>query len=99
MNLKERDIGNPARLTWVARLGLGMVVGSFLPWLLLPALPFLPLSLASRAFGAGALLVTAEVLFWLGTVLAGQEMARRYRDQLKPQALWRRIRSRWCGPA
>ena len=74
------------------------MIGSFLPWLCLPALPFLPLSASARALWAGLLLALAEAMFWGGALLAGQELARRYREQLKPRTLWKRLRRLWRGP-
>jgi hypothetical protein len=85
----------PARLTWMAQAGLGLAIGSVLPWLLLLGLPFLPLTVAQKALGAGGLLVLAEVMFWLGALLAGPAIVQRYRDKLQPQALWKRIRQLW----
>jgi hypothetical protein len=88
---------NPPRLTWIAKLGLVLAIGSFLPWLLVLGLPFLPLSISNKALGTLLLLVTAEAMFWLGALLAGQELVRRYRQQLNPRKLWKRIRRLWGG--
>ncbi len=79
------------RLTNIAKLGIGLVIASPVPWLLLLVLPFLPLSVVERAIAAGGLLVVAEVMFWVGVLLAGQEVVRRYRQQLRLKALWERI--------
>jgi hypothetical protein len=85
----------PARLSWMAQAGLGLAIGSVLPWLMLLGLPFLPLTVAQKAFGAGGLLILAEVMFWLGALLAGPAIVQRYRAKLQPQALWKRIRQLW----
>jgi hypothetical protein len=85
----------PARLSWMAQAGLGLAIGSVLPWLMLLGLPFLPLTAAQKALGAGGLLVLAEVMFWLGALLAGPAMVHRYRAKLRPKALWKRIRQLW----
>jgi hypothetical protein len=79
------------RLTNIAKLGIGLAIASPVPWLLLLVLPFLPLSVAGRAIAAGGLLVVAEAMFWVGVMLAGQEVVRRYRRRLGLKALWGRI--------
>ncbi len=78
-------------LSRIAKLGLFLAIGSVIPWLLLLVLPFLPLSLTERAMGAAGLLVLAEVMFWVGAVLAGQEVVRRFRQKLNPKAVWKRM--------
>ena len=40
-------------------------------WVCLLGVPFLPLSVAARGTVATALIVIAEVAFWLGAVMAG----------------------------
>jgi hypothetical protein len=81
-------------LSRIAKLGLFLAIGSVIPWLLLLVLPFLPLSLAERAMLAAGLLVMAEVMFWVGAVLAGQEVVRRFRQKLNPKAVWNRMGDR-----
>jgi hypothetical protein len=79
----------PPRLSRIAKLGIVLAIGSVIPWLLLLVLPFLPLSLTERAMLVAGLLVMAEVMFWVGAVLAGQEVIRRFRQTLNPKALWK----------
>ena len=57
-------------------------------WILLPGVPFLPLSVAARGAVGTALIVVAEVIFWAGAAMAGPETARRMRSW------WRRQPSR-----
>ncbi|WP_413174136.1 transporter suffix domain-containing protein [Anabaena azotica] len=62
------------------KLGLGLIIISFLPWLAIALIvPFLPLSVAQKALLVPALLVFAEVIFWLGALLVGKEVVQRYR--------------------
>ena len=63
------------------------MVFSLALWVALPVLPFLPLSVAAKATGAGALIIVAEVAFWGGAVLAGPDAARRMRSW------WRRSKT------
>jgi hypothetical protein len=73
----------PLPLTWVAKLGVGLAIGSFIPWCLLPVLPFLPLPVGQKAIAAGLMVGGAEVMFWVGVVLAGKAVIQRYRGKLK----------------
>lgn len=70
------------------KLGLVLIVGSFLPWLaIVLAVPLLPLSIAQKAIIVPLLLVVAEVLFWLGLRIVGKVAAQRYRRYLNPSYL------------
>lgn len=55
------------------RIGVGLMASSIVPWLLLPLVPFLPLTAAQAGALAGALLVSAELVFWPGLALAGKD--------------------------
>ena len=89
----------PMRFSRIAKLGILLAIGSVIPWLLLLVLPFLPWSLTEQAIAAAGLLVLAEVMFWVGVVLAGHEVVGRVRQKLNPKALWKRmvdrVRRRW----
>ena len=84
----------PMRFSRIAKLGILLTIASVLPWLLLLVLPFLPLSLTERAIAAAGLLVFAEVMFWVGAVLAGHKVVRRFRQKLNPKKLWKRMGDR-----
>ncbi|MBS9386823.1 MAG: transporter suffix domain-containing protein [Dolichospermum sp. BR01] len=65
------------------KLGLVLIIISFLPWLIIAVIvPFLPISLAQKAILVPALLILAEVLFWLGALLVGKEVVQKYRRYL-----------------
>ncbi|OBQ35903.1 MAG: hypothetical protein AN485_12545 [Anabaena sp. MDT14b] len=65
------------------KLGLGLIIISFLPWLIIAVIvPFLPISLPQKAILVPALLILAEVLFWLGALLVGKEVVQKYRRYL-----------------
>ena len=70
-----------------ARISVGLLGLSVAFWILLPAVPFLPLGTAEKAALGGGLIVAAEVAFWIGAMLAGPEAARRMRS-------WLRVRRR-----
>jgi hypothetical protein len=79
------------------KLGLVLIIISFLPWLIIAVvLPFLPISITQKALLVPALLVLAEVLFWLGALIVGKEVVQKYRRYLNLRYLqillkrWRR---------
>ena len=70
----------PASRSRAARVGVVLMGSSLALWVALPLVPFLPLSVAAKATGAGSLIIVAEVAFWGGAVLAGPTAARRMRS-------------------
>jgi phosphate/sulfate permease len=87
--------GKFPRLTTSGKLGLGLILVSSLLWLALLVVPFLPLSSGQKALGAAAVVVTAEILFWLGALLTGKEVVQNYRDRLQPKYLWQQLKKLW----
>lgn len=77
-----------------SKLGLGLVIGSCLLWVAVLAVPFLPATVAQKAAITASLIVISEVTFWLGIMLAGKELAQRYRRKLNPYYWWQRIINR-----
>jgi hypothetical protein len=77
------------------RLGVLLIVLSCLCWLVIPLVPAFGLR-GTRAAGAvGSLVVTAEIVFWLGVVLVGRDtwdIARRHGWSHVPGTLWRLLR-------
>jgi hypothetical protein len=75
------------------KLGLILIVLSFLPWVAIPlVVPFLPLSVAQKAASVPVLLVVAEILFWLGVLLVGKEVTQRYRQYFTLSFLKKQVR-------
>jgi hypothetical protein len=77
-----------------AKIGLVLIIGSCLLWVAVLVIPFLPVSLAKKAVIATSLVLISEVMFWLGILLAGKELAQRYRHQLNPIEWYRKITRR-----
>lgn len=68
---------------------------SFALWLLIPFVPFIGLPGLAVAGVVVGLLVAAEVVFWVGVLLAGRDtwdLARRHGWRKVPGALWRMLR-------
>jgi hypothetical protein len=74
-----------------AKLGLILIVASCLLWAAIFVIPFLPFTLTSKATIITGLVIISEVIFWLGILLAGKELAHRYRRQSNPLNWWRKI--------
>jgi hypothetical protein len=74
-----------------AKLGLVLIVASCLLWAAVFVVPLLPFTLTNKALIITILVIVSEVIFWLGILLAGTELAHRYRRQLNPIEWWRKI--------
>lgn len=78
------------------KLGLVLVVVSFLPWLtIFLIVPLLPLSITQKALIVSVLAIVAEVLFWLGLVVVGKEAAQKYRRYLSLGYLKNQLKKFW----
>lgn len=78
------------------KLGIGLILVSFLPWVAVAAAPFLALSIAQKAVLIPVLIGIAELMFWIGILMVGKEVAERYRRWLNPRYLWEKIRRLFC---
>jgi hypothetical protein len=67
------------------RLGVVLVAVSVVLWVLLPVIPFLPLSAEFRVGLGVGVLIGAEITFWAGAALAGPEALKRLKG-------WWRVR-------
>ncbi len=77
------------------RLGVLLIVLSFLGWLLILAVPFLGLNGGAAVATGVGLAIGAEVIFWLGVVLVGRDtwkLAKEHGWRSVPSALWRTLR-------
>ena len=79
----RNSVSNLWAFAGVILMGLSLFL-----WVCLLGVPFLPLSVAARWTVATALIVIAEVAFWLGAVMAGPATLRRMRSWWhRPRAL------------
>ena len=74
-----------------AKLGLVLIVTAGLAWVAILVVPFLACDVTPKALIVTSLVIVSEVIFWLGIVLAGKELAHRYRRQLNPIEWWRKV--------
>lgn len=73
--------GGPGRLR---KLGLALVVLSFVLYGGILLVPFLPLSTGGKIAVSSGLAVTGELSFWIGGIILGREIIARYRNKLNP---------------
>jgi hypothetical protein len=76
------------------RIGVALMFGSLLPWLTMPGVPFLPLTVAEQGVVAGALVALAELIFWPGVALAGKgawEAAKAQGWRRMPVVMWQML--------
>jgi hypothetical protein len=74
-----------------AKIGLVLIIASCLLWMVILFVPLLPWSIAEKAVAVTSLIAISEVIFWLGILLAGKELAHRYRRQINPIEWWRKL--------
>ena len=75
---------------WKIRLGVILMLVSFVPFLSIPAVPFLHVAAGVKVTLTTILVVTGEVLFWGGGLLAGKELVTKYKAYLNPKNWFRR---------
>ena len=69
-----------------------LVVVSCLLYVAILAVPFVAEGTASRVGISGGLALAGEGAFWLGALIAGPAVMRRYRSKLSPRS-WRRTQA------
>lgn len=74
------------------KLGFGLIIVSFVPWVAIVFVPFLTLNLAQKTALGSILAIIAEVIFWLGILIVGKEAATKYRQYLNFNTFWQQCR-------
>jgi phosphate/sulfate permease len=70
------------------KIGIGLIITSFLLWLIPVIAPFTPFPTSVKAMTITGALVIAEVIFWVGALLVGKEVAAKIKGYLNPKN-WR----------
>lgn len=71
------------------KIGMFLIISSFIIWVLPVGIPFLPLSGKMKVISITSCLVLAEVTFWLGAIMVGKEVAGKIRKYFNPKN-WRK---------
>ncbi|MGG2972296.1 transporter suffix domain-containing protein [Geobacillus stearothermophilus] len=69
-------------------IGVGLIIASFVVWVIPPIAPFLPFSTAAKASIVAVAIVAAEIMFWIGALLVGKEAASKLKKYWDPKH-WR----------
>ncbi|WP_148298809.1 transporter suffix domain-containing protein [Paenibacillus pini] len=75
----------PKKKSIYFKIGVGLLVVSMLSWLIPVIAPFTPLPTKEKAMIITGAIIFAEVLFWVGTLLVGKEMAKKFKSYFLPK--------------
>lgn len=67
------------------KFGIGLIIGSLFIWIIPIIVPFTPISLKLKGTIITIAVIIAEILFWVGAVLAGRTVAAKIRSYLNPR--------------
>ena len=68
---------------WKFNFGIILISVSVLSFLIIFALPFVPIELKAKIALTTTLIVFGEICFWLGTILIGKEVYIKFKEKLK----------------
>lgn len=71
------------------KLGMGFLILSLLLWLIPVITPFTSLPTKVKAGAITGSIIIAEVIFWIGALLVGKEVAAKFKGYLNPKN-WRK---------
>ena len=73
------------KATFLFKLGVVLIALSFLKWAVLLYMPFLHYSGKVKVSLVSVILVLAEITFWVGIFLVGEETYKRYKKYFNPK--------------
>ncbi len=79
------DTESKATKPLIYKIGMILIIVSFVVWVTPLGIPFLPISGKMKAIGITSALVLAEVLFWVGALMVGKEAAKKIRRVMNPK--------------
>jgi len=68
---------------WKFKLGIILLSVSVAIFLMLFALPFVPLDTKAKIVLTTVFMISGEVMFWVGTILIGKDVYRKFMVKLK----------------
>ncbi|OGF46391.1 MAG: hypothetical protein A2452_00920 [Candidatus Firestonebacteria bacterium RIFOXYC2_FULL_39_67] len=78
------------KTTFLFKLGVVLIILSFLKWVIGAYIPFLPYSDKVKLSIVTVLFVFAEIIFWIGVFLVGEETYKKYKRYLNPSNWFKR---------
>ncbi len=73
------------------KIGLVLIVLSCAFYAGLLVVPFAPLTPPGKVALSAGLVISGEGVFWIGCVIVGKELMRRYRHHLNPRTWFRKM--------
>ena len=89
-NNKELQDGEKPKLPLAFKVGMVFILLSPLRYLLLMGLPWLPYSRSVKLGLGSGIFIVAEILFWVGAFLVGEEVVRKYKEHLNIRKYFKR---------
>lgn len=77
----------PTGIPWVKKIGVLLIILSFVLYGGLLLVPFTPYTTGTKAVISTVLIVSGEASFWLGALILGKELVKKYGKYLNP-ARW-----------
>ena len=72
------------------KLGIGLIVLSFILYGFILLVPFIPYSTGIKVTISSGLAILGEISFWVGGIILGKEVIARYKKYLNPFSWFRR---------
>ena len=70
---------------WTIRAGIFLIIFCIPFFLFIPVTPFLEMEAKTKITLSTVALIVGEVLFWVGGILVGKELLRKYKSYLNPK--------------
>lgn len=86
---KEAVVVRKERKSKFYKIGMVLLIMALLTWIIPVVAPFTPFSTNAKAMIIAGAIIVAEVIFWIGAILVGKEVAARYKSYLNPKN-WRK---------
>ncbi|MGL4523319.1 MAG: transporter suffix domain-containing protein [Bacilli bacterium] len=79
-NINERSVSKKS-----SKIAITLVIASFAFWGIAFLIPFLELSVASKATWTTTFIILAEIVWWIGVALVGKQALMKFRNYANPR--------------
>jgi hypothetical protein len=90
VKIAEKKEKMKSKTSFLFKLGVFLIILSFLKWLAGFYVPFLPYPDKIKLAIITAIFIAAEITFWLGVFLVGEETYKKYKKYLSPRNWFRK---------
>lgn len=84
-NQLEKEASDPKSNKIMKKIAVGLVLLSFILYMLLPVVPFLPADLKIKAAITAGMMGASEIVFWIGGFILGKDIVAKYRKAFNPR--------------